>query len=168
MLDFGVTKDNADTSQDPQAGLFMGAPKYTAPEQIQGLPCDGRADIYALGVLLYEMLVGKVPFDRPSSGSILASSAPRVRRLALLALVASLALGGGAFLALRASSTETGAQNTPTAEPATVLRAERPDVEAQPRGDATRSRASSRTAPSSKSTMTSSARTTFSTRPGRP
>lgn len=71
VLDFGLVKD-LDTGEDlTQTGLFMGSPKYMAPEQIRGERVDARCDIYALGVILYEMLTGKVPFDRPNSVNIL-------------------------------------------------------------------------------------------------
>jgi serine/threonine-protein kinase len=72
VLDFGLVKNTEETAEDlTQTGLFMGSPKYMAPEQIQGERADGRVDIYALGVILYEMLTGKVPFDRPNSVNIL-------------------------------------------------------------------------------------------------
>jgi eukaryotic-like serine/threonine-protein kinase len=75
VLDFGLVKDvaNNDAEELTQAGLFMGSPKYMAPEQIQGGAIDARTDIYALGVIMYEMIAGKVPFDHAKSLDILMS-----------------------------------------------------------------------------------------------
>jgi serine/threonine protein kinase len=65
VLDFGLVKDVESEGEDlTQTGLFMGSPKYMSPEQIRGEHCDGRTDVYALGVMLYEMVVGKVPYDK--------------------------------------------------------------------------------------------------------
>jgi serine/threonine-protein kinase len=74
VLDFGLVKDVSGTAEDlTQAGLFMGSPKYMAPEQILGGEITPRTDIYSLGVMLYEMLTGKVPFDRGASvGTLMA------------------------------------------------------------------------------------------------
>ncbi|HJL14801.1 MAG TPA: serine/threonine-protein kinase [Sandaracinaceae bacterium LLY-WYZ-13_1] len=67
VLDFGLVKE-LETGEDlTQTGLFMGSPKYMSPEQIRGESVDARADVYALGVILYEMLTGGAPFDRPNS-----------------------------------------------------------------------------------------------------
>jgi hypothetical protein len=72
VLDFGLVKNVADRGEDlTQTGMFMGSPKYMAPEQIRGDRVDARTDIYALGIILYETLTGKVPFDRATSVNIL-------------------------------------------------------------------------------------------------
>ncbi|HEY6880176.1 MAG TPA: serine/threonine-protein kinase, partial [Polyangiales bacterium] len=73
VLDFGLVKNVEEKGEAPltQVGLFMGSPKYMSPEQIRGEHVDGRVDIYALGVMIYEMLTGKVPYDSPNSVNIL-------------------------------------------------------------------------------------------------
>jgi eukaryotic-like serine/threonine-protein kinase len=74
VLDFGLVKDVTGEAEDlTQAGLFMGSPKYMAPEQILGGEITQRTDIYSLGVMMFEMLTGKVPFDRGASvGTLMA------------------------------------------------------------------------------------------------
>ncbi len=73
ILDFGLVKHLGERPEEQltQTGLFMGSPKYMAPEQIQGGHVDPRTDIYSLGIMMYEMLTGKVPFERPTSVNIL-------------------------------------------------------------------------------------------------
>jgi eukaryotic-like serine/threonine-protein kinase len=72
VLDFGLVKNvDGNAEELTQAGLFMGSPKYMSPEQIRGDKVDARADIYSLGIVLYEMVTGKVPFDRVNSVNIL-------------------------------------------------------------------------------------------------
>ncbi|NIV34880.1 MAG: hypothetical protein GWN58_37125, partial [Anaerolineae bacterium] len=46
-----------------QSGVFMGTPRYISPEMATGAGADIRSDLYALGLLTYEMLTGKAPFD---------------------------------------------------------------------------------------------------------
>ena len=60
LTDFGIAKV-LDTTSELTAGA-IGTPAYMAPEQSLGQPVDGRADIYALGVILYELVTGQVPF----------------------------------------------------------------------------------------------------------
>jgi serine/threonine-protein kinase len=72
VLDFGLAKRTDQASQDEtQAYIVPGSPKYMAPEAIHQRPIDGRLDMYALGVMLYYMLVGAVPFDRADPMDIL-------------------------------------------------------------------------------------------------
>ena len=78
VLDFGVAKlrtaDNSDNTVT-QMGSILGTPKYMAPEQTQDVPIDGRADLYSVGVILYEMLLGVVPFDGENPLAILMAHA---------------------------------------------------------------------------------------------
>ena len=72
VLDFGLVKDITAQGEDlTQTGTFMGSPRYTAPEQVMGGEITPRADIYSLGVVLYEMLCGKPPFEKRVSTATL-------------------------------------------------------------------------------------------------
>ena len=62
LTDFGVAKLMTDASHLTTTGHVMGTPAYMSPEQGLGLQIDGRADVYALGVILYEMMLGRRPF----------------------------------------------------------------------------------------------------------
>ncbi|MDW8281117.1 MAG: serine/threonine-protein kinase [Myxococcales bacterium] len=71
VIDFGVALDLS----DPKALLepdMVGTPSYVAPEQAQGGKVDARSDIYALGVILYEMVVGRLPFTGDSAVDVIA------------------------------------------------------------------------------------------------
>lgn len=66
VLDFGIAKlQNPDSMDDVRTreGVVLGTPRYMSPEQSQDLKLDGRSDLYAMGVILYEMLVGRPPFE---------------------------------------------------------------------------------------------------------
>lgn len=74
VLDFGVAKlmEPKFGSEDlTQAGTIFGTPRYMSPEQARGLKLDARADIYALGVIMYEAVAGVPPFDGNDTISIL-------------------------------------------------------------------------------------------------
>ena len=85
IVDFGIAKIahaallNGVSTRLTREGLVFGTPHYIAPEQAQGAELDGRADLYSLGVLLYRMLSGHLPFDGAAIAVLLAhiSRAPR-------------------------------------------------------------------------------------------
>jgi len=66
LMDFGLAKFLADDAAVTADGRLVGTFRYMSPEQILGEKLDGRADLYSLGVILYELLVGKAPFDARS------------------------------------------------------------------------------------------------------
>jgi non-specific serine/threonine protein kinase len=71
LTGFGITKHPASRGGLTNPGQFMGTINYIAPEQIQGRPVDGRADIYSLGCVLYECLTGRVPFIKDVDAAVL-------------------------------------------------------------------------------------------------
>lgn len=70
LSDFGIAKIMAETKLT-QTGASLGTPEYMSPEQAQGLPVDHRSDIYSLGVLLYRMLAGMLPFQADTPVALL-------------------------------------------------------------------------------------------------
>jgi len=102
LLDFGLARqmgNDSATGALTLPGLVVGSPGYMAPEQIRGEPVDARADLFAVAVMLYEMLIGRLPFggastmqklhatlnDQPAAvtGSAAVAAADRVIRRAL-------------------------------------------------------------------------------------
>jgi len=63
LTDFGIARTIKSDSKVTQVGIVIGTPYYMSPEQAKGLHTDGRADLYSLGILFYEMLTGERPFQ---------------------------------------------------------------------------------------------------------
>src|SRR5512135_165723 len=71
LTDFGLAKIKGGGYKVTQTGVGVGTPDYMSPEQAQGLPVDGRTDLYSLGATMYEMLTGRTPFDGDGGMAIL-------------------------------------------------------------------------------------------------
>jgi tRNA A-37 threonylcarbamoyl transferase component Bud32/TolB-like protein len=74
VADFGIARaiDAAGGSRLTETGLAIGTPAYMSPEQATGEAVDGRSDVYALGCVVYEMLVGEPPYTGPTAAAIIA------------------------------------------------------------------------------------------------
>ena len=70
LMDFGIARLQQPTVKT-QTGVMLGSPQYMSPEQVAGDEVDGRADVFSLGVVLYEMLTGTKPFDAPDLSQVL-------------------------------------------------------------------------------------------------
>ncbi len=89
VVDFGIAKlkerTESTVSNLTEPGLVMGTPHYMSPEQCRGEELDRTSDIYSLGVTIYELLVGHVPFDAPTPSAVIIQHAvdppPLLRRL---------------------------------------------------------------------------------------
>jgi eukaryotic-like serine/threonine-protein kinase len=98
LTDFGIAR--AAGAESTRTGLVLGSPVYMSPEQLAGAPADARGDLYALGVMLFQLLSGRLPHESHSLGDLLRQvaheTAPDLRQIrpelpaALAALVASL------------------------------------------------------------------------------
>ena len=72
LIDFGIaSKTGSRRLTFGKLSQVMGTPEYISPEQVKGKRGDGRSDIYALGVMLYEMLTGKTPFSGPNPFAVM-------------------------------------------------------------------------------------------------
>ena len=78
VTDFGLAREtHVDSSSLTMTGGIVGTPAYMAPEQVEGRPADARSDVYAFGVVLFEMLSGHLPFE---GGSPISVAARRLRK----------------------------------------------------------------------------------------
>ncbi len=90
VLDFGIAKVPTEPSEEggkpiTQVGMVYGTPEYMAPEQALGQDVDGRADLYAIGVIMFEMLTGRRPYKGPAVGLLgqqLSSPLPKMAHVA--------------------------------------------------------------------------------------
>ncbi|HWO89262.1 MAG TPA: serine/threonine-protein kinase [Gemmatimonadales bacterium] len=70
VMDFGLAKERREApgaARLTATGIILGTPEFMSPEQIRGKPLDGRSDIYALGLVAYEMFTGRLPFEGKSA-----------------------------------------------------------------------------------------------------
>jgi eukaryotic-like serine/threonine-protein kinase len=86
LIDFGLVKHVGTVARSTLLGVRRGSPYYMSPEQVQGLPLDPRSDVYSLGVLLYEMLIGQRPFTGTTAMELMDSHV-HSRRPALPAML---------------------------------------------------------------------------------
>lgn len=69
LSDFGIAKSTMITNDD--GTWLVGTPAFMSPEQVQGLPVDGRSDVYALGIVLFRLLSGQLPFSSDSTTALI-------------------------------------------------------------------------------------------------
>ena len=69
VMDYGIAR--VDSTSMTKTGIAMGTPNYISPEQLRGQPTDRRADLFSLGVVMYELLLGKRPFKGENITSLI-------------------------------------------------------------------------------------------------
>ena len=67
LTDFGIARANDSATRMTRTGAVVGTPHYMSPEQARGRALDGRSDLYSLGIVMYELLVGRVPYHAEDS-----------------------------------------------------------------------------------------------------
>jgi len=70
VMDFGIARLSEQKGAE-EVGIIIGTPKYMSPEQAEGKEADQRSDIYSLGIIIYEMVTGKVPFEGETTADII-------------------------------------------------------------------------------------------------
>ena len=73
LMDFGIARaaSGESTGRLTETGALIGTPAFMSPEQIEGRPLDGRSDLYSIGVLLYRMVAGRLPFEHAAPTAML-------------------------------------------------------------------------------------------------
>lgn len=79
ITDFGLAK-SVEYGTLTEAGKVIGTPHYMSPEQVKGVPLDNRSDLYSLGIILYEMLTGSLPFTGSSAYEVMIQRTTRTPR----------------------------------------------------------------------------------------
>ena len=130
LTDFGIARAMSERTRMTKTGMSIGSPHYMSPEQARGELVDGRSDVYSLGVVLYEMLSGRLPFDSADTFEVglshlkdpvpqlpgeLAAWQPVVERL--MAKAPEDRYGSAAEVAELLSSEEAGPQAPPSIVP---------------------------------------------------
>ncbi|MBU52181.1 MAG: hypothetical protein CL920_26100 [Deltaproteobacteria bacterium] len=77
VMDFGIAKSFTDTGWKTKTGLILGTPNYMSPELVLGKKIDHRVDIYALGIMLYQMVTGELPFQGDDAISVIMAQCSR-------------------------------------------------------------------------------------------
>ncbi|HEX7705197.1 MAG TPA: protein kinase [Thermoanaerobaculia bacterium] len=80
LMDFGIARMTGATEGMTQAGMVVGTPHYMSPEQVRGSQLDARSDVYSMGILMYEMLAGRVPFASPALTGVLTAHLTEIPR----------------------------------------------------------------------------------------
>jgi serine/threonine protein kinase/predicted ATPase len=73
LLDFGIARPQVEDARITNPGMVVGTPMYMAPEQAQGQQVDGRADLFSLGCVLYQLLTGRPPFEGKTTFGVLSA-----------------------------------------------------------------------------------------------